>query len=185
MALAAAGLLVVPSARAEVHFDATCVQVNETRMAGFFKQWNDTLQTLNATKMAELYWPNAVLLATVSNAPRNTPALIEDYFTMFLKKKPYGMVNTRYFYPGCNTSIDLGVYTFGLMGYDGKYHDVVARYTYVYTYADGMWKIMHHHSSAMPEIEAAPTSAAPPRFPSPAVTHVLLLISILSSLLLL
>eukprot|EP00762_Andalucia_godoyi_P008319 ANDGO_07318.mRNA.1 hypothetical protein len=55
LALAAAGLLVVPSARAEVHFDATCVQVNET---------------LNATKMAELYRPNAILLATVSNAPR-------------------------------------------------------------------------------------------------------------------
>ena len=28
---------------------------------------------------------------------------------------------------------------------------VKARYTYVYTYEEGEWKIAHHHSSVMPE----------------------------------
>jgi hypothetical protein len=28
---------------------------------------------------------------------------------------------------------------------------VLARYSYVYTYEDGDWKIAHHHSSVMPE----------------------------------
>ena len=28
---------------------------------------------------------------------------------------------------------------------------VKARYSYVYTYEDGQWKIAHHHSSMMPE----------------------------------
>jgi hypothetical protein len=36
---------------------------------------------------------------------------------------------------------------------------VSARYTFVYTYKDGAWKIQHHHSSALPE---GSPSAMPP-----------------------
>jgi hypothetical protein len=35
------------------------------------------------------------------------------------------------------------------MGADGS--KVKARYSFVYVYEDGEWKISHHHSSIMPE----------------------------------
>ena len=35
------------------------------------------------------------------------------------------------------------------MGNDGS--KVLARYSYVYVFEDGEWKIAHHHSSVMPE----------------------------------
>jgi hypothetical protein len=37
---------------------------------------------------------------------------------------------------------------------NGKLQDVQARYTYVYQKVGGEWKILNHHSSAMPEIAA-------------------------------
>ena len=35
------------------------------------------------------------------------------------------------------------------MGVDGS--KVKARYSYIYVWEDGAWKIAHHHSSVMPE----------------------------------
>ena len=44
------------------------------------------------------------------------------------------------------------VTTIFLYSYRGATGDKVkARYTYVYTYEEGEWKIAHHHSSVMPE----------------------------------
>jgi hypothetical protein len=38
---------------------------------------------------------------------------------------------------------------------------VRARYSFVYVYEDGQWKISHHHSSAMPEASKAPVLTKP------------------------
>ena len=46
-----------------------------------------------------------------------------------------------------------GVYPFRVTQ-DGKVQDIHARYTYVYQKVGGEWKILNHHSSAMPEIAA-------------------------------
>merc|ERR1712176_294021 len=43
---------------------------------------------------------------------------------------------------------DAGIYEF-TMGIDGS--KVKARYSFIYVYEDGQWKISHHHSSVMPE----------------------------------
>ena len=45
------------------------------------------------------------------------------------------------------------------MGNDGSV--VRARYSFVYVYEDGEWKISHHHSSVMPEAMLAAAAAAP------------------------
>ena len=44
--------------------------------------------------------------------------------------------------------MDVGIYEFK-KGIDGS--AVRARYSFVYVFEDGEWKISHHHSSVMPE----------------------------------
>ncbi len=115
-----------------------------------FKKWNDALQTGSAKNVAALYAEDAVLLPTVSNLPRTTPAEIEDYFNHFLEKKPYGIIKDRNIKKGCNKITDAGIYDFEVMS-NGKKEVVPARYTFVYEYRNNQWKIVHHHSSMMPE----------------------------------
>lgn len=115
-----------------------------------FNQWNDALQTGNAKIVAQLYAEDAVLLPTVSNLPRTSRNEIEDYFNLFLQMKPYGMIKQRYVKSGCNYLTDAGIYDFEVVS-NGKKEIVPARYTFVYEYRNNLWKIVHHHSSMMPE----------------------------------
>jgi uncharacterized protein (TIGR02246 family) len=122
--------------------------ITETEIKGLFKLWNDALATLNPDAVAKRYSKNGVLLPTVSDIPRTNYTLIHDYFTNFLKNKPQGVILESYVIAGHNWAQDAGIYEF-TMGATG---DVVkARYTFVYVFEDGEWKISHHHSSIMPE----------------------------------
>lgn len=117
-----------------------------------FQIWNAALQTGDPAKVAALYCnPGGVLLPTVSNKVRSTPAEITDYFQYFLKMKPVGKIDESYIrILGPGGAINSGIYTFTLTK-DGKTEQVQARYTYVYDKVHGKWCIMDHHSSAMPE----------------------------------
>ena len=78
------------------------------------------------------YAPGGVLLPTVSNKVRTTPAEIVDYFTTFLKLKPNGKIdesNVRMLTP--DTAINSGIYTFTLQK-DGQPATVQARYSFTY-----------------------------------------------------
>lgn len=129
---------------------AVCQPATKQLAEDLFNKWNDALQTGSAKKVASLYAENAVLLPTVSNLPRTTPAEIEDYFNHFLEKKPFGMIKQRNIKKGCNKITDAGIYDFEVTS-NGKKEVVPARYTFVYEYANNQWKIVHHHSSMMPE----------------------------------
>lgn len=128
-----------------------CASVTQPEIAALFDRWNSSLQTGDADKVATNYAKDAVLLPTVSNTPHTTPALIKDYFTHFLQKKPQGKIDSRTIHIGCNDAYDDETYTFTLTDKDGKVSQVQARYSFFYVLADGQWKIAHHHSSAMPE----------------------------------
>lgn len=136
-----------------------CVPVDKTAIASLFDAWNLSLATLDPDVVAQRYWPDAVLLPTVSNTPRTSTAMIRDYFVHFLEKRPRGRIDSRTIQIGCNLAIDMGTYTFSVMAPTGAISEVAARYTYVYSYHDGAWKIAHHHSSAMPETGAAVPAA--------------------------
>ncbi len=125
----------------------TCVAASEAQISALFDRWNTSLGTLDPDQVAAQYAPDAVLLPTVSNRPRITPADIRDYFVYFLKSSPQGKIDQHIIRIGCNVAQDVGTYTFRFKG--GK--TVHARYTYVYEWVDGKWLIAHHHSSAMPE----------------------------------
>ena len=122
--------------------------ITDTEVRALFTKWNDALATLDPKAVAACYAPNAVLLPTVSDVARTTPAKIEDYFVGFLKKKPQGVITDGNIIIGTNWAQDAGIYEF-TMGSDGS--KVKARYSYVYMYDAGEWKITHHHSSVMPE----------------------------------
>ncbi len=134
---------------------AACTPVDKATIATLFDSWNLSLASLDPDVVAQRYWPDAVLLPTVSNTPRTSTAMIRDYFVHFLEKRPRGRIDSRTIQIGCNIAIDMGTYTFSVMAPTGAISEVAARYTFVYSYHDGAWKIAHHHSSAMPETGAA------------------------------
>lgn len=118
----------------------------ETR--ALFHLWNDALATGDPAKVAARYSKQAILLPTVSDVPRMTKESITDYFVNFLKLKPQGVITDGMTRSGENWAKDAGVYEF-TMGANGD--KVLARYSFVYVFEDGEWKIAHHHSSVMPE----------------------------------
>lgn len=128
--------------------------VQDREIAGLFDRWNSALKTGNPQNVVSLYAPNAILQPTVSNQVRSTPAQIQDYFEHFLTSKPVGQINYREIrHLGPDAAMDSGVYTFTLTAADGKTQHVQARYTFLYERIGGQWKILNHHSSAMPQVQ--------------------------------
>ncbi|MHB8769311.1 MAG: SgcJ/EcaC family oxidoreductase [Thermoleophilia bacterium] len=128
----------------------------EQQIAGLFERWNAAMQTGDSAKVAALYADNGVLHATLSNRVRVGHEAIKDYFDHHLfQAKAVGTINMREIRQiGPDAAVDSGVYTITLTQGDAV-RQVQARYTFVYQKVDGEWKILHHHSSAMPEQPAA------------------------------
>ena len=126
----------------------TCKSTSSEQIAALFDRWNQSLQTGDPHKVVANYAEHSILLPTVSNKPRLTPAEKEDYFVHFLENRPSGKIDFRSIELGCNSAVDAGLYTFTF----AKTGDVVhARYTYTYHWDGSQWLITSHHSSAMPE----------------------------------
>jgi uncharacterized protein (TIGR02246 family) len=125
-------------------------KVSEGQVRALFYLWNDALASGDSRIVAKRYAKEAMLLPTVSDVPRCDYESIKDYFDAFLKLKPQGIVldGKVTIADGGTVCTDTGIYEF-TMGATGD--KVKARYSYVYTYEDGQWKIAHHHSSQMPE----------------------------------
>ena len=122
--------------------------VNEEQVIALFGDWNDALATGNPDVVTNMYAEDAVLLPTVSNQVRHNHAEIRDYFVAFLAKQPKGVItesNARVLSDTLATNAGVYVFTFG----DGS--TVSARFNYTYELRGGAWKIIQHHSSAMPE----------------------------------
>lgn len=139
-----------------------CKSTSEAEISALFDRWNASLQTGDPHKVVANYAPRSILLPTVSNKPRLTPAEKEDYFHHFLENKPSGKIDHSYIDIGCNTAVDAGLYTFTF----AKTGAVVSgRYSYTYRWNGVSWLITSHHSSVMPEktvaTPAQPSSSMP------------------------
>jgi hypothetical protein len=108
-----------------------CKPTSEKKVAALFDRWNDSLQTGDPHKVVANYAEDSILLPTVSNQPKLTPA-----------------IDLRRIYLGCNVAVDAGLYTF-TFGRTGQV--VPARYTFTYRWDGEEWLITSHHSSVMPE----------------------------------
>lgn len=122
--------------------------ITEDEVRGLFSLWNNALATLDPKEVAARYSKTGVLLPTVSDTPRTDFASIENYFVNFLKNKPQGEILESHVTIGQNWCQDVGIYEFTMRASGKK---VKGRYSFIYVYEDGEWKISHHHSSIMPE----------------------------------
>jgi uncharacterized protein (TIGR02246 family) len=146
------GLGGAPAAAATAESDGgSCAPISEAQAEALFERWNGALQTGDPDQVVALYSPNALLLPTLSAEPRQSPAAIRAYFEQFLSHAPRGRIDSRVLQLGCNELVDAGTYSFWL---DGD-HWVAARYTFVYAFTGGAWRIVHHHSSLVPAPQAA------------------------------
>jgi uncharacterized protein (TIGR02246 family) len=129
-----------------------CAPVTTAAVERQFALFNQAWASKNPDRVTALFAPDAVLLATVSNQPRTTPAAVRDYFVGFLKASPVGRIDTSSVRLGCNTASRVGTWTVTLTDpVTGGKTDVKARYSFIYKYQGGRWWIDHLHSSKMPE----------------------------------
>ena len=129
-----------------------CAPVSTAAVEAQFAKFNDSWATKNPDNVTALFGKNAVLLATVSNKPRTDAEGIRDYFVKFLKNSPVGTVTSSTVDLGCNMATRVGTWTVTFTDSDtGAKTDVLARYTFIYKYEGGKWKIDHLHSSMLPE----------------------------------
>ncbi len=124
------------------------MQATDETIAALFDRWNESLLTGDPKKVVANYAERSILLPTVSNTPRLTPAEKEDYFTHFLQSQPSGVIDLRQIDISGDIAVDSGLYTFTLAA---KGETVKARYSFVYKWDGEQWLIISHHSSAMPE----------------------------------
>lgn len=124
-----------------------CHRTSERDIAALFDRWNESLQTGDPENVADNYADDSILLPTVSDTPRVTRAGRVEYFEHFLEDQPFGRIDLRRIYIGCNSAVDAGLYTFTF----GRTGDMVAaRYSFSYKWDGRRWLITSHHSSAMP-----------------------------------
>ena len=122
--------------------------MNHNDVVALFDSWNAALATLNPDTVTTLYAEDAVLLPTVSNQVRHNHTEIRDYFVGFLQKSPQGVIDESNVCILSDThATNSGVYTFTF----GDGSSVTARFSYLYAATADGWKILQHHSSAMPE----------------------------------
>ena len=121
-----------------------------------FKAWNDALKEKNYEKVAALYSSQDLsFLPTVSPKFIRDGQSTKEYFMDFLKKLPDGTItadNVQKY--GDDAYLHTGLYTF-MTGPENNRQPVEARFSYMWRKIDGAWKIVHHHSSALPKDPAA------------------------------
>ncbi|MDT0268215.1 SgcJ/EcaC family oxidoreductase [Streptomyces sp. DSM 44915] len=144
-----------PASGAEAPAAAASHRTGEAEIRDLFDDWNAALATGDPETVADLYAPDAVLEPTLSNVIRSDRAGIVDYFEHFLRQRPVGEIDASYVeLLGRDAAVDSGAYTFTLTDPEtGEVSEVAARYTFVYErdrHSDA-WRIVNHHSSAMPE----------------------------------
>ena len=123
--------------------------ISEGQVRSLFYRWNEVLASGDANLVAKQYSKKySVLLPTISDMPRTNFKSIRAYYEEFLQLKPQGTIKTGKILIGRNWVLDAGVYVLTMRATGAK---VRARFSFIYVFENGEWKIALHHSSPMPE----------------------------------
>jgi len=110
-------------------------------------RWSAAFSTNDPDGIAKNYWPDAILLGTVSPVMSEGSAAIVTYFT---PTKGTGNKNAiderRTILIDDNAAVVTGFYTFTRM-VEGKPVPGPSRFTVLVTKRGNGWRIAHHHSS--------------------------------------
>lgn len=118
-----------------------------------FVKWNETLQTKDKQKVAEMYGDDATFLPTLNGELKIGISGAIEYFEHFLQKDPFGTIVESVTQESTDggTIIYSGLYDFEI-GPEYKREVANARFTYVFQKNENdEWKIIHHHSSLRPK----------------------------------
>jgi uncharacterized protein (TIGR02246 family) len=130
---------------------ATCAPIPANAADTLFNQWNSAWATKNPDAVTALFAQRAVLLPTVSKVPRTDKAGIRDYFVSFLKNNPVGRIDSSTVMEGCNQLVRVGQWSVDFTdAQTAAKSSVSGRYTFIYKYEGGAWKVAHLHSSLNP-----------------------------------
>lgn len=140
----------------------------QDRIEALFDDWSDALHAGDVEAVLACYAPDAVLLPTFSDRVRRTPAELHDYFAPLAARRPRATVDDATVRLFDCVAIRSGLYTFHFES--GPLRAARARFTFVYRRDEHGWRIVEHHSSAMPEasVAAKATASAPSAAATPA-----------------
>lgn len=128
-----------------------CAAIPANAADSLFKQWNAAWATKNPDTVTALFAKEAVLLPTISKVPRTDKAGIRDYFVGFLKNNPVGRIDSSTVMAGCNKLVRVGQWSVDFTdAQTAAKSSVSGRYTFIYKYEGGAWKVAHLHSSLNP-----------------------------------
>src|SRR5262245_24197561 len=150
--LAIAGVVLVLSAGLSVQ---TAAAGPKEDVAAAAERWATVFAENNPDTIMPLYADDGVLWGTLSPTVRSEPAALKAYFVGAFQALPSATVRfgDQLIRVYGDTAINTGSYTF-FFTKDGEAKSIPARYSFTYVKDGNDWKIVDHHSSAMP---------APPR----------------------
>ena len=120
-------------------------------MAAATAKWATLFADNNPDTIVSLYAPDGVLWGTLSPTVRAEPGAVKAYFVAAFQALPKATVKfgDQLIRVYGNTAINTGYYTFSYVK-DGETKAIPARYSFTYVKDGDNWRIVDHHSSAMP-----------------------------------
>jgi uncharacterized protein (TIGR02246 family) len=112
--------------------------------------WAEAFNSRDPARIVARYDFDAMLWGTSAQRLAAGPAAIAEYFKN-ARERPGDRVSLgeQHVRVYGDTAVDTGSYTFWVVR-DGKTEAIPARYSIVYRYREGSWRIVDHHSSRIP-----------------------------------
>jgi uncharacterized protein (TIGR02246 family) len=129
----------------------TAVAGPKEDVAAATQKWATVFAENNPDTIVTLYAKDGVLWGTLSPTLRSDPAAVKAYFVSAFKVLPKATVSfgEQLIRVYGDTAVNTGTYTFSYTK-DGETKSIPARYSLTYVKDGNDWKIVDHHSSAMP-----------------------------------
>ena len=132
-------------------FSSSALVEPKAEVAAATLAWGQALGEDDPERVLPFYSDDAVLWGTLSPTVRSDRAALRDYFATAFKVLPglkvaFGDQLIRVY---GDTAVNTGYYTFSYTK-DGETKSIPARYSFTYVKDGNDWKIVDHHSSAVP-----------------------------------